>query len=247
MPSLQIPYAFTNNKIPLSPEVAKKGQHFSCPICDSKVILRRGDIRVPHFAHKPDAGCSTESVIHKIAKEMIAFMYNSPFARVSVMRKCPNCSRYGADYFFKDCSIQAKTEVELGRHRLDVAGFKDEKWHFGIEVRNTHPVDDKKWDALRKAQLPAIEVKAEDVICSWKKELVITQLHVDEETPKRLPQLRQKIKVITPAYIILKPVKHNLFLFNDRLPRIHCPDCDKKDLQPSGLEPENLQAPDAVH
>ena len=45
MPSLQIPYALTNNKLPVSPQVAQKGQDFSCPICDSKVVLRRGDIR----------------------------------------------------------------------------------------------------------------------------------------------------------------------------------------------------------
>ena len=62
MLSLQIPYAFTNNKIPVSPHVAKKGQDFSCPICDGEVILRRGDIRVPHFAHKPDTGCSGELI-----------------------------------------------------------------------------------------------------------------------------------------------------------------------------------------
>ena len=39
MPSLQIPYAFTNNKLPVSPQVAEKGQDFSCPICDSEVVL----------------------------------------------------------------------------------------------------------------------------------------------------------------------------------------------------------------
>ena len=45
MPSLQIPYAFTNDKLPVSPQVAEKGQDFSCPICDGEVVLRRGDIR----------------------------------------------------------------------------------------------------------------------------------------------------------------------------------------------------------
>ena len=42
MPSLRIPYAFINNKLPVSPQVAEKGQDFSCPICDSEVVLKRG-------------------------------------------------------------------------------------------------------------------------------------------------------------------------------------------------------------
>ena len=37
MTNLQIPYAYTNNKIPTSPEVAEKGQDFSCPLCDCEV------------------------------------------------------------------------------------------------------------------------------------------------------------------------------------------------------------------
>ena len=62
MTNLQIPYAYTNNKLPVSPQVAEKGQNFSCPICDSEVILKRGNIRAPHFAHKPATACSGEGV-----------------------------------------------------------------------------------------------------------------------------------------------------------------------------------------
>ena len=71
MTNLQIPYAYTPNKTPMSPEVAEKGQDFSCPICENKVVLKRGDVRRPHFAHKPDTGCSGEGVDHKVAKQMI--------------------------------------------------------------------------------------------------------------------------------------------------------------------------------
>ena len=38
MTILQIPYAYTTSKIPISPEMAEKGQNFSCPICDSEVF-----------------------------------------------------------------------------------------------------------------------------------------------------------------------------------------------------------------
>ena len=75
MTNLQIPYAYTNDKLPVSPEVAEKGQNFSCPICDSEVVLKRGEVRRPHFAHKPDTVCSGEGVRHKVAKQMIYLMY----------------------------------------------------------------------------------------------------------------------------------------------------------------------------
>ena len=245
MPSLQIPYAFTNNKIPLSPEVAKKGQHFLCPTCDDEVILRRGDIRVPHFAHKPDTGCSGEGILHKTAKQMIRLMCNSVFGRVFVISKCPNCRRAQTRVLSREKNICAETEVPVGAHRLDVACFKNEKLHVGFEVRHTHPVHDEKWEAFREMHIPVIEVNAEDVIREWKDELIRIQLHAEEEMRKHMPKL--KIRLTTPSQLYLKPIRNNVHLFNDRLPRIHCPDCDKKDLQPSGLEPEGLQAPDAVH
>ena len=56
MTTLQIPYALTNNKLPVSPQVAEKGEVYSCPECDSEVFLKRGEIRTPHFAHKSDTG-----------------------------------------------------------------------------------------------------------------------------------------------------------------------------------------------
>ena len=97
MTNLQIPYAYTNNKIPISPEVAEKGQDFSCPICDSEVILKRGEVRRPHFAHKPDTGCSGEGVRHKVAKQMIYLMYlrtvRTVMTSVTTFRRCPNCSQ----------------------------------------------------------------------------------------------------------------------------------------------------------
>ena len=100
MQNLRIPYALINGDAPVSPQVAEKGQDFSCPICDDEVVLRRGDIRQPHFAHKPDTGCSGEGVRHKIAKQMIYLMYRrsiyTPRGHVAVFRKCPNCSQYGS-------------------------------------------------------------------------------------------------------------------------------------------------------
>ena len=227
MPSLQIPYAFTNNKLPVSPQVAEKGQDFSCPICDSEVVLRRGDIRQPHFAHKPDIGCSGEGVRHKIAKQMIYLMYwrsiYTPMGNVEVFRKCPNCSQYGThSQVVKGYGADVECEVNVGRHRVDVALIRNGKPTYGIEVRDTHPVDDAKWDAFRKLSFPCIEVEAKEVIRLWEYDL--------NHWKAGIPRLQW------PMCLSLKATSHNLHLFNDRLYRIHCPECDKNVDRPEADE-----------
>ena len=219
MPSLQIPYAFTNDKLPVSPQIAEKGQDFSCPICEGEVVLRRGDIRQSHFAHKPDTGCSGEGVRHKIAKQMIYLMYwrsiyTTGPGRVSVFRKCPNCSQYGTySQIVKGYGRDVKCEVDVGRHRVDVALLQNGEPAYGIEVRDTHPVDDAKWEAFRKLSFPCIEVEAKEVIRLWEYDINLWR--------EWIPRLT------LPMQLDLKATRHNLHLFNDRLYRIHCPECDK--------------------
>ena len=218
MQNLQIPYALINGDVPVSPQVAEKGQDFSCPICDDEVVLRRGDIRQPHFAHKPDTGCSGEGVRHKIAKQMIYLMYRrsiyTPMGNVAVFRKCPNCSRYGSySQMVKGYGADVKCEVDVGRHRVDVALFRNGKSAYGIEVRDMHPVDDAKWDAFRKLSFPCIEVEAKDVIRMWEYDINLWKAWI--------PGL------LWPMCLDLKAIRHNLHLFNDRLFRIHCSECDK--------------------
>ena len=159
MTNLQIPYAYTPNKTPMSPEVAEKGQDFSCPLCENEVVLKRGDVRRPHFAHKPDTGCSGEGVRHKVAKQMIYVMYlqtvRSPMMSVTTFRRCPNCSQ-GVLLSQTPQYDDVACEVDVGRHRIDVALLRDGKPVSGIEVRDTHPVDDAKWDAFEELRFPCM-------------------------------------------------------------------------------------------
>ena len=215
MTNLQIPYAYTNNKLPVSPEAAKKGQNFSCPICDSEVVLKRGKVRRHHFAHKPDTGCSGEGVRHKVAKQMIYLMYlrtvRTVMTSVTTFRRCPNCSQ-GVLFSQTPQYDNVACEVDVGRHRVDIALFRDGKPTYGIEVQDTHPVDNEKWDAFKKLGFPCIEVEAKDVIYMWEYDL--------KSWRQALPKLS------FPMRLDLKAIKHNLYLFNDRIPRIYCEECD---------------------
>ena len=218
MTNLQIPYAYTPNKTPMSPEVAEKGQDFSCPLCENEVVLKRGDVRRPHFAHKPDTGCSGEGVRHKVAKQMIYVMYlqtvRSPMMSVTTFRRCPNCSQ-GALLSQTPQSDDVACEVDVDRHRVDVALLRDGKPVSGIEVRDTHPVDDAKWNAFEELRFPCIEVASKDVIYMWEYDL--------KSWREPIPKLS------FPMRLDLKAIKHNLHLFNDQLLRIYCEACDKEE------------------
>ena len=133
---------------------------------------------------------------------------------VGIFRKCPNCSQYAV-------SIQGRTgydddvscEVDVGRHRVDVALLRDGKPTYGIEIRDTHPVNDTKWDAFRELEFPCIEVEAKDVIHMWEYDINSWK-----------PYIRG---LLWPMRLDLKAIKHNLHNFNDQLYRIHCRECDK--------------------
>lgn len=208
MNKLKIPYAFTQNKNIVKPQKANKHDKFTCPQCDNKVVLKKGKIRQPHFAHKKDTECSLESVQHIIAKEMIVYACENPTnmihphhdplspTDVLIFRKCQKCGNgaYGNILVGDIGDIDAvETEVRVGNYRVDVAFMSCGIPEYAIEVVHTHKVEDKKWDDFAKWEFPCIEVKCQDVIDSW------------EHSQEDMPSFRN---------LFLKPIQHN---FNNNL------------------------------
>ena len=90
---------------------------FHCPRCDEVVILRKGTIRIAHFAHQPASTCTWttgESAIHLQSKQAI----------VDALR----ASGY-----------KAEPEVSLGSQRADVYAMRDGQ-RFVVELQHT-PID----------------------------------------------------------------------------------------------------------
>lgn len=216
---LKIPYALTENKKPVSPQTAEKGEKVFCPECDTRVNLRKGDIRQHHFAHKPDTRCSGESILHKVAKRIIIYAWNNPRnlldphhdpsepCEVYIFRKCRRCgAESGGNILVGDIGdvTDIREEVEVGNKRVDVVVI-DKLPQFGIEIRNTHAVPDEKWDTFANYKFPCIEVEAEQVIKSWENRL------------KDPPSFRA---------LFLKPVQNNFHLDPIREQR-HRYDCQK--------------------
>lgn len=68
---LKVPFAYDGEKRLYDPQTAEKGKQYFCPACEDSVILRKGEIKIAHFAHKVSETCNQETIIHKIAKQLI--------------------------------------------------------------------------------------------------------------------------------------------------------------------------------
>ncbi len=162
---LRVPFAFDNEKQLYDPQAAEKGKHYFCPACQDTVILRKGEIKTAHFAHKASETCNQETILHKTAKQLIVQVISDwklgktdpPILR----RSCEICRKS------VDQPLPDKVEYAVLEHRvtngfvIDVALMVENEPAAAIEIRVTHAVDENKAKSL---SIPFIEVEGQTVI-----------------------------------------------------------------------------------
>lgn len=101
------------------PAIASKLNSYKCPHCSSDVILKKGEIKRHHFAHKTsEKGCTyyerpNESQIHKDAKNLLYSLLKSK-TELNIKRKCVRCNGiYHVDGEWKGHTI-SKNNYEDG-------------------------------------------------------------------------------------------------------------------------------------
>ncbi len=117
----------TQGRVEASRELSRGG--YRCPGCEGEVILKKGQWKIAHFAHRPDAVCDFavgETMAHLMAKQAI----------------CDAARKRG---------LRAEPEFVIGDQRADVAIWSPiETWSqnnmmFVVEVQHTNlSVDDLK-------------------------------------------------------------------------------------------------------
>lgn len=166
-----ISYAFDSNKNLISLLDAVKGENYFCPCCSCSepFIFRKGKIKRPHFAHKTDSNCSSESIFHKVAKisiqkSIIDFLRNGG-ERPYFIRHCSLClgdSRFFHKQRFPDVFDDVLLEYRLSSGFIvDVALMSKGVCLAAIEVVYTHKVDDYK---VSNIGIPFLEVCASYII-----------------------------------------------------------------------------------
>lgn len=164
---LRLPYAMNDQALLTSAEDATKGNQHYCPGCGDVVTLRRGEVRVAHFAHRSGTSCSSESAMHKIAKLLVAQAINlnaqGGETTLVIKTSCEHCGDAVTRSLPPGTFTAAENEVSVGIYRVDVAGYAGEKIALAVEIRHTHAVGQEKAGSLGGFW---VELGAEDVIAN---------------------------------------------------------------------------------
>lgn len=166
MPSAT-PYAIDCEERLIHAKSAPRDAHYACPRCGDEVILRRGEIKIAHFAHKAESACTSESIAHKTAKLLIFHAFSdwkSSHGQELIVEVgcdfqiyCSNTVKYP----IRDKVTAAHIEYPIGLHRADIMFTTGDKPVLAVEVKVSHAVDEHKAETL---PVYFIEVDAQDVI-----------------------------------------------------------------------------------
>jgi len=162
---LKVPVALNNQNRLCTPQQATKEHDYICPSCQERVILRQGEIKTAHFAHKVSEVCNQETILHKAAKHLIVQTisdWKSGQGDVPILQKvcevCENTIRQ---------PLPDKVESTMLEHRMDEGFIVDVALVVkgiptaAVEIRVTHAVDEKKAESI---SIPFIEIDAHKVI-----------------------------------------------------------------------------------
>jgi hypothetical protein len=120
-----------------------KDDTYRCLCCDTELILRKGKIIRPHFAHRSNSNCSSESAIHKAGKLLVR-EYLETGSPITVVKKCRRgCCK--TEVILQLNGYNSVLEEEAFRYKgrriiPDLAIVEDGTGDLGviIEIFNTH-------------------------------------------------------------------------------------------------------------
>jgi len=163
---LKIPLALDSMENVVRPEIAVKGDHYSCPSCGDNLILRIGEIKKPHFSHKGTDTCSQETIVHQSAKLLVIhaidnWIHKKEGIAPVIERRCPVCWVCAYQYLpDKVDGAVAEKRLESG-YVADVAILSEGTVAAAIEILVTHAVDEEK---KKNIGVPFIELTGDSVI-----------------------------------------------------------------------------------
>lgn len=169
---LKIPYALGEDQSIVKVKQATKGGKYFCPACGDRVILKKGEIKIAHFAHLASNSCSKESIIHKTAKKLIRQVVTNwktgKTASPEIERLCKICESVHIQSL-PNWVDSAYPEFRISdRFVVDIALVAGSQAVAAIEIRVKHAVDDIKRNALT---IPFIELDGNEVLIQpahWK-------------------------------------------------------------------------------
>ena len=128
------------------PKIANKTDSYICFECNKDIILKQGDIRIHHFAHKINHNCNyydkpSETQIHKDAKMLLKKILESN--EIKFIRKCNNnccIKKYKIPLFTNDSKILLEYKFKFNdcNKIADVAYINNDKIICLFEICHTN-------------------------------------------------------------------------------------------------------------
>lgn len=190
--TLTTPFALASDGRLVAACTAEKHGTYTCPGCGGALLLRQGNIRIPHFAHTPAAVCRAETALHATAKLLAAQVLRAHAEgdthALRILRACSWCAKEFDWELPRLGNFLASVEHSVARFVCDVVGLRQEMPVLGVELRVTHAVDEQKAAEL---PIPWVELDAAALLDDpwhWKplrsgrfKDAHCPQCHADEE------------------------------------------------------------------
>lgn len=164
MNELKVPYGFNDEGDLVSSEVAIRGVNYYCPECRERLVHRAGEVNIKHFSHPSGTNCTPESILHKIAKHLIAEVVSQNskgLAAIKLESYCESCGLVFDTEIPKGTFSHAEKEVFFSPYICDVVAYRPSLEPLGVEVFYTHKVG---MDKRNNLSIYWLELKAEKVI-----------------------------------------------------------------------------------
>lgn len=163
---VKVPLALASDGRVGFPGSAARGADWRCPGCDKRVVLKRGAVLQPHFAHHVTTGCTGgESIVHRATKEWIAANMSNPDFRITAL--CRECSETHA-VFRGAAGVTGHTEMPVlsGKYVVDASAVGPTRRVIAnVEVVHTHASSPEKMNVVgAEARDGAVEVAAVDLV-----------------------------------------------------------------------------------
>lgn len=213
MSNFVVPFALEfQTKNVVTPAHAHKHHDYQCTVCKKSVIVRDGDIRTKHFAHKcfrsgekcletrkNNGGCG-EGFYHSTAKLALKRWLSDAENEIFCQSKCKHCHDV-TNKKLQDLVrwTAVKTEYSFENERYDICLIRDQTPVFVVEILDTHKQDNRKF--------PWVEFHASDIVD------ILNKVETHPVGPVRIKLVNQRTDYVCrhdcpPMYELAKQLGH---------------------------------------
>ena len=153
---LRYPFAKNSSNELVMIDRAEREIKYNCWGCGQEMIPKKGNVRIHHFCHKPDANvsnCSFESALHNAFKTKLFNRINDSLKhnkehkdnkiKIYIAWRCLKCGENHQGNLIGKLSY-GKMENYIGEFKPDISLFRDDgSASVIIEVMVTHEIDEK--------------------------------------------------------------------------------------------------------